>query len=291
MAMQSGSARLASVTLWLLLIMSPVLQAESLRVNATWLKENLPLANLVILDVRLQPDYEIDHIPGAISFPDALSYQQKSAGGRIVEPDVIQKLLRERGVKSSDFVVVYDDGNLIDASRVFWTLEVYGLKQVRVLDKGYAGWVGQGYAVTDAVPKIKPSEFVPSVDHRRIASKFSTQLATRNPHQVVVDARPAEAYTGKTSSAQRFGHIPTAINIPVHANIASDRDGQSLRGPEELQTIYQQLTTDKKVILYCEIGRVSATSYLALRELGYDVANYDASWREWGNDFDLPIEK
>jgi len=32
-------------------------------------------------------------------------------------------------------------------------------------------------------------------------------------------------------------------------------------------------------------------TYLALRLLGYDVTNYDRSWREWRSDDDLPVEK
>lgn len=269
----------------------PTVSAESLRVSPKWLKDNLQLANLVILDVRLEPDYEIEHIPGAISFPDALTYQQKSTDGRIVEPDVMQRLLRERGVDKNDLVVVYDDGNLIDASRVFWALEVYSLNQVRLLNRGFAGWAQDKYPLTDVVPDIVPSNYVPSIDHRRIASKFSTQLATLNPRQIVVDARPEPAYLGETSTAKRFGHIPSAISIPVHENISSGHGGQSLRSPGELKSLYAGLPKDGKVILYCAIGRVSSTNYLALRELGYDVANYDASWKEWGNDFNLPVEK
>ena len=34
-----------------------------------------------------------------------------------------------------------------------------------------------------------------------------------------MDARPIEAYNGKNSSAKRFGHSPSAINLPVPRNI------------------------------------------------------------------------
>lgn len=285
---------LMRTVVWLLLIVIPMsanAMGDSLRVETEWLKDNLGMEKLVILDVRLMADYEIEHIPGAISFPDHLTYQQKSVGGRIVEPDIIQGLLRERGVDKENIVIVYDDGKLIDAARVFWALEVYGLKNVKVLNKGYAGWVKRNYPVTDKVEKVNASQYVPVVDHRRIASKFSTQLASVNPMHTVIDARPTTAYRGETSSAKRFGHIPRAINIPVHSNIASSDDGQSLKGPNELESLYDEIPRDGKVILYCEVGKASATNYLALRELGYDVANYDASWREWGNDFNLPIEK
>ncbi|MCI0506411.1 MAG: sulfurtransferase, partial [Gammaproteobacteria bacterium] len=175
--------------------------------------------------------------------------------------------------------------------RLFWALEVYGLQNVKVLSSGYDNWIRNNFPVTGNIPVVKPNEYVVSIDHRRIASKFSTQLATANPQQIVVDARSADSYQGKTSTAARFGHIPTAINIPVTLNIEETDGIKSLRNFEELKQLYSGLPQNHKVVTYCEIGRVSATVYLALRELGYDVANYDASWREWGNDLSLPIEK
>lgn len=268
-----------------------VLANENLRVEPEWLKSNMNMQNLVVLDVRVPSEYQAGHIPGAINLPTDLTYQQKTASGRVVEPDVIQSLLRERGLNRDDFVVVYDDGKLVDSSRVFWTLEVYGMSRVRLMDKGYAGWVKLGYPTSDKTPEITASDFVPMVDHRRIASKFSTQLATKHPKQIVVDARPLKAYQGETSTAKRFGHIPTAINIPVHEHMDDSGNGKSILSQEELKALYANLPKDGKIILYCEIGKASSINYLALRELGYNVANYDASWREWGNDFNLPIEK
>ena len=56
-----------------------------------------------------------------------------------------------------------------------------------------------------------------------------------------------------------------------------------------LKEIYKNVDKSKKIVLYCAIGRIAATNYFALRELDYDVSNYDASWKEWGNDSSLPI--
>ena len=57
--------------------------AESLRITPEWLNSHLQDNNLVILDTRPLADYKIDHISGALSFPDALTYQQKTSGGNI----------------------------------------------------------------------------------------------------------------------------------------------------------------------------------------------------------------
>ena len=276
----------------LTLLWVSLIQAESLRVDVDWLNENLDRNDIVIIDTRPLEQYEAGHIPGAISLPDKLTYQHKEQSGLIVEPDIIQGLLRERGIDTEDFIVVYDDGSLVDAARVFWTLEVYGIRQVRVLNGGFADWQAKKFTVTRDAPRVEPSNYVARVDHRRIASKFSTRLATINPNQFVIDARSDKAYRGEVSTAERFGHIPSAINISVHEHFAQQSgSGKHLLPVDELARIYKDVPKDEKVVLYCEIGRVSTTNYLALRELGYDVANYDASWREWGNDLSLPIEK
>ena len=265
--------------------------AELLRVTPEWLKAKINNKEFIILDSRSPADYEAGHIVGAINFPDSLTYQQKSSGGQIVEADVMQRLLRERGIDYGKTIVVYDSGLLVDAARVFWALEVFGLKKVKILNAGFSYWTQKNYPVTTEPPTITPSKYVVSIDHRRIASKFSTQLATANPKQTVVDVRPPEAYQGKKSTAKRFGHIPTAINIPIMHQFENKEGTRTLQNPDVLKELYSQLSQSSKIVTYCEVGRASATVYLTLRELGYDVANYDASWREWANDFNLPIEK
>lgn len=264
---------------------------ESLRVNPEWLNKNLDNRDLIIIDSRSRDDYDVEHISGAVSLSHELTYQQKQKGGNIVEPDVMQGILQKLGVGNNKKIVVYDNGEMFDASRVFWALEVYGLQDVKVLNSGYQLWTAKKYPVSSNSPRITPSNYVPSIDYRKIASKFATQLATTSPGKVIVDARSVNAYRGAESTAKRFGHIPSAINIPVSINLMKVSGVPSLRSQNELADVYSKLPKDKKVILYCEIGRVSSTNYLILRELGYDVANYDASWREWGNDFNLPIEK
>lgn len=284
--------RKAIFVIQLLIILLPLnLLADSLRVDAVWLSKQSDNDNLVIIDVRPKEDYELEHIPGAVHFPEALTYRNKDEGGSIVEPDVIQNNLQKLGVDTHHDIVVYDEGQIFKASRVFWTLEVYGFKKVKVLDGGMIAWKKQGLAITDEPTKRPPSKYVAMVDHQRIASKFSTQLASINPKQTVIDARSSKAYRGETSSAKRFGHIPTAINIAVHQQFENNGDANFLLNSSKLSELYSDVPKDEKVVLYCEVGKVSSTNYLVLRELGYDVANYDASWREWGNDFTLPIEK
>ncbi|WP_198263949.1 sulfurtransferase [sulfur-oxidizing endosymbiont of Gigantopelta aegis] len=283
--------KLLVILLIIIVCLPTVAFSESLRMSPEQLKQQLSDNSLIILDARDPEAYQAGHIQGALSYPIALTYKNQKLNGKISSPGVTQKNFRLRGIDKKSQVVIYDNGDLVDAARLFWILEVYGLSKVKVLDHGYDHWISKDYPISLENHTAKPSQYIASLNHKRLASKFSTQLATRNKNQLIIDARNTSDYVGKTSSAKRFGHIPTAINLPASHNIAKTGGFSSLKSIDQLTKLYSDIPRNKKVVIYCAIGRVSSANYLALRELGYDVSNYDASWNEWGNDFKLPIEK
>lgn len=275
------------IVILLLLLTSMNLWGQSLRVELKELSNNL--LNYKIIDVR-EPSYFLEsHIKGALNFSSNLTYEKKSINGQITTPNKMQKIIRDLGLDVEDKIVIYDDGTFFDASRVFWTLEVYGFKNVKLLNGGFDFWKELGFQTSTDVLKVKKSNYIASLDNKKLATKFSTQIATRSKSSIIIDARDYDSYVGKASAAKRFGHIPQAINFPATNNIKKDLFKASLKDISELKEIYKNVNKDKKVVLYCSIGKIATSNYFALRELGYDVANYDASWKEWGNDIRLPI--
>lgn len=270
-----------------LIFMNISLYANSLRIEINDLSKNL--SDYKIIDVRNPDKFIIDHIKGAINLPANLTYENKSINGRITEPSKMQNLIRKLGLDINDKIVIYDNGTFFDASRVFWALEVYGFKELKLLNAGYDYWKELNLEISSDFIDIKPSNYISSLDNKKLATKFTTQIATRNNSQVIIDARGYDFYVGDKTSAVRYGHIPKAINIPATENIENDNSVSKLKNISELQKVYKDLNKDKKIIIYCTIGRIASTNYFALRELGYDVSNYDASWNEWGNDLNLPI--
>lgn len=265
------------------------LHATSLRVEMVDLSKNP--SKYKILDVRSSDAYNKDHINGALSFPVNLTYDNLKINGKIANPNKLQKVFRSLGLSVGDPIVVYDDGVFFDASRVFWTLEVYGFTNVKLINGGYDQWVEQKLPLSNKIPSVKESDYIASINYKHLATKFTTQIATKTTSHIIVDARNTKAYVGKASTAKRFGHIPKAINIPASHNIdtATPTSTSQLKGIENLKDLYKGLDINKRVIIYCAVGRIASTNYFALRELGYNVANYDSSWKEWGNDFNLPI--
>ena len=263
------------------------LNAQTLRIESNELIQDID--NYTILDTRSAQQFLQGHIKGALNFPITKTYDNQQINGKISSPDKISKILRTLGLNIDQKIVVYDGGSFFDAARLFWTLEVYGFKNIKMLNMGYDDWQIKDYPTSTKIKKVKPSNYITIINSNRLATKFTTQIATINPNQLIIDARATAAYDGKNSSAKRFGHIPSAKNIPATSNIDHNAKNASLKTISELKNIYKGLDKNKKIIIYCAVGRISSTNYFALRELGYNVANYDSSWKEWGNDFSLPI--
>jgi thiosulfate/3-mercaptopyruvate sulfurtransferase len=263
------------------------LNAEDLRLQMDQLSKNI--STYKIIDVRPETDYQQGHIKNALNFPISLTYDDKSVNGKLTEPNKMQNILRKLGLDINDQVVIYDDGTFFDAARLFWGLEVYGFKHVKLLNSGFDEWYKSNLAVSEELPNIEESAYIASVDNKKLATKFSTQIATKSPFIIIMDARKYNAYIGEESNAKRFGHIPEAISRPAIHNISTVDNFSKLKDIKELEELYKDIDKSKKIISYCDIGKISSSNYFSLRELGYDVANYDASWKEWGNDSELPI--
>ena len=271
----------------LFLFLNLALEAKSLRIDQEELNKNLD--NYKILDTRSQRYYLKGHIKNALNFPINLTYEHQELNGKVVAPNKMQTIIRNLGLNINDEIIIYDNGTYFDAARLFWTLEVYGFSNVKLLNAGYEQWFNTKNPIQTNIRDIKKSDYIVRINNQRLATKFTTQIATKNPNVEIVDARIYDAYLGKKSAAKRFGHIKSASHIAATHNINYSNNYQVLKNKKQLRETYKSLNKNKKVVVYCDIGRVAAMNYFALRELGYDVSNYDASWKEWGNDDSLPI--
>ncbi len=264
-----------------------VLNAKVLRIESDKLSSNLE--NYKILDTRSPFLYNQGHIKGALNFPVNLTYEHKKVNGKITNPIKMQEIIQGLGLDIDSRIVIYDDGTFFDAARLFWSLEVYGFTNVKLLNTGYETWALASNKISTITPKVNLSDYISKINNKRLATKFTTQIATKNPNQVIIDARGYRSYIGEKSVAKRFGHIPKALHIPATHNINYGTKSAKLKTIENLKDLYKDIDKKQRVVIYCAIGRIASTNYFALRELDYDVSNYDASWKEWGNDFKLPI--
>jgi thiosulfate/3-mercaptopyruvate sulfurtransferase len=271
---------------------------------ATPLIDDATLADLLgseqppaVLDVRWalgagpgRKDYLAGHIPGAqFTDLDADLASPPGAGGRhpLPSPQRFAAAMRNLGVGNDSTVVVYDAGNSTAAARAWWLLRRLGHADVRVLDGGYAAWLGSGRPVETAVREVTRGDFTPGRPGAEVVEADGVLAAAAAG--VLLDARDHERYLGQVEPVDPVaGHIPGAVSAPTRENVTGD--GRFL-GAGALRERFAALgvTDSRPVTVYCGSGITAAHEVLALEVAGYGAALYPGSWSHWITDPGRPV--
>jgi thiosulfate/3-mercaptopyruvate sulfurtransferase len=277
------------------------------------LRERQRSANLLIIDARSEQEYLAGHIPGAINLPGsqwrtpATKIPAKEGVGQkifrkadgTVDVERYEKLLSDAGILREHEIVVYGNhAGKADGSVPAAILLKLGHPSVVFLDGvGLDAWKAAGHAISTDIVKLPASQYRAQPDLKRLWSYQDVLKNIGNKDVVFVDSRTPEEYAGKDLRGnKRGGHIPGAKLLSSDDFLAKDKttiDYDAAKARINAALFGDLPTSDKQktIVIYCQSGTRCSHKELLLRDLGFkNVVLYDASWQEWGNLDDVPLE-
>ena len=258
------------------------------------------LGAVTLIDLRPAEDFSLGQIEGSRHLDIAgVSLNDSSDVVLNAFLAVFRALFGARGVSLDRPVVIYDHESGERAARAVWLLAVLGHPDVRILDGGTQAWTASGkplVRLTKAPPPVDPAKAPPTpppfkgtLNLDLLATRFDVQRAIDDERSVIVDVRRESEYRGTEKRARRAGTIPGAVHVFWRDHL--DEKG-AFRPADQIRDLYASrgITPDKTIIPFCQGGYRSASTFLALKSLGYPrVRNYVSSWGEWGNRDDSRI--
>jgi thiosulfate/3-mercaptopyruvate sulfurtransferase len=277
-------------------------------VSTGWLKTNMALPDLVVLDIRSADAYAAGHIPNSVSapFPDPFHTKWAVSDPKGLWLELPKKsdlfaMIGGLGIKSQSRVVIVTAPSshpnppyygLADGTRVADTLIYAGVKNVAILDGGYPKWVGDKMPVSTDAPNMTPVAYDGEVNPDMFVA--IDYVRGRIGKAIIVDARDPEMYFGATVDffSGKEGHVPSARSLPTPWIWKMNPDDKTYiyQDKAKLSAMAAGVIArhgkakNKEAIVYCGVGGYAASWWFVLTQvLGYEnVKIFDGSIQEWG---------
>ena len=262
-------------------------------VDIPWLKANAGNSNVVVLDLRPKRLYLQGHIPGAINSgykADKWRMKKGDIKGMLPPTGYLEKLIGRLGIDNNTHVVLVHGGfSAADtgiATRVYWTFNVLGHKQVSILNGGMRAWLkDKKNPLQKDMVKPAAKTFTAKFDSSVLATASDVQQALEKLDTALIDSRPTDQHLGinKSGAITRTGTLPGAISVPGRWMTVNDKG--TIRPLSFLTNMYaaRNAPTKGKSIVFCNTGHWASLGWFIDHELlgNKQSKMYDGSMAEW----------
>lgn len=255
-----------------------------------------------VFDVRDAAAYRKGHVEGAV-WLDVKAWKDASFAAQtgLDHRQVWYGRIGEIGIDGQAPVVIYDDGSMTEAARIWFILQHFGVAEAGVVNGGYPAITplfakpraAGGIVPAAASTPPSPVTFRPARGARAAVGLADTEAVRRAIEQgevQVFDARTTGEYAGTDARGNpRAGHLPGAVNLS-HKDLL-ESDGR-LKPAAELAALLEGagLKRGQPIIAHCQSGGRSSLAALAAAQAGFGpVRNYYLSFGEWSKDATCPV--
>jgi len=263
-----------------------------LLIDAKDLNDITSETGVIVIDAREEPGDTL--IPGSIHFAarSELVDPDHPIEQYLIGPDTFESKMQNIGLSDNSRVFIYDSGNHLSSTRLFYALEYYGFGNAAVVNGGIQGWLDASLPIGNQHTGYDEGDFDVNVNETVMCDFDTVVAASQSENQIIFDARSAEEYSGEEVRAERGGHIPNAINFEWNNVLESEGTPYYLPA-DSIQTMLNEfgITPDKEIITHCQSNVRGSHAYFTLRLMGYNsVRAYEGSWFEYGNREDAIIQ-
>ncbi|MER2175459.1 MAG: sulfurtransferase [Carnobacterium sp.] len=260
-------------------------------VTQTWLLENCSNNDLILLDARAELNdpkagynqYKTGHIKRAqfVSLEDTMTGKVSEHGGRHPLPDmeVFIKEMKQLGISDSSTVIIYDNGDLAMAGRLWWLLRYAGKDKVFLLEGGIKHWVDNGLELTIVFPEPQASgDLRLNLNESMIAEHSEVKAAVDLDQTAIIDSRAYERYSGQVEPLDKLpGHIPSALNYPWMDLV----DEGTIIDNKNINEKFKSLEEYEDIIVHCGSGITGTVNVLFMEEAGLEPRLYLGGYSDW----------
>lgn len=259
-------------------------QGESLLLPVKELSSSAEKDNVVIVDTRSEEEYAQGHVAGAVNIPTADIVINVPVKNMLTSEKKIEEVMGANGISNDTLVIAYD-ADKMGASRLLWTLFMYGHRNVKVVDGGFAAITEAGLEMSTEAPQVTAATFTagePASNWLATMDEVRGLAENPDPNVVLLDVRRPDEFAEN-------GMIPNSVMIPYEENFFTDGTFKTTQ-ITRINYLEDKIYPEQEIIIYCQTSLRATPVFVQLYEAGYrNIRIYDGAYLEWSSNSDNPV--